>query len=166
MTTTLEELTDAIEGSAAELRTAIAAAEDYWDAAVLPPEADEVNPRATGEPWTPQEAADHAIGALAFFAGMAAAGFDADIEAPAPVDVSSPASALASLDRSVATCHAALEAADADVLTRPTRLGDRQVNYAATRGQAISKDVAGAFWMVALHSADHAQQIAGGANRA
>jgi hypothetical protein len=163
--TTVEELTRAIETGAAELRAAIAGAEGYWDSAVLPPEADEVNPRASGDAWTPQGAADHAIGSMAFFAAMAAAGFDADLEAPGSPDVSSPATALASLDHSIATCRAALEAASDSVLGRPTGLGDRQVNYAATRGQAIQKDVAGAFWMAALHSADHAQQIASGADR-
>lgn len=163
---TLEELTYAIEESQSALREAIAGAEEYWQDKVLPPEAEEVNPRASGEPWTPQEAANHAIGSLAFFSGMAAAGFDADLEAPAAPDVSSPAAALESLDRCVATCRAALAAASDGVLDRPTGLGDTQVNYAATRGQAIEKDVAGAFWMVALHSADHAQQIAGGADRA
>lgn len=164
--TTLHELTTAIEEGQAALREAIAGAESYWQEKVLPPEAEEVNPRASGQPWTPQEAADHAIGSLAFFAGMAAAGFDADLEAPDPPDVSSPAAALQSLDRSVRTCRAALEAASDAALGRPTGLGDTQVNYAATRGQAIEKDVAGAFWMVALHSADHAQQIANGAGGA
>jgi hypothetical protein len=163
---TVEELTDAIEAGQSTLREAIAGAGSYWQERVLPPEAEEVNPRASGEPWTPREAADHAIGSLAFFAGMAAAGFEADLEAPAAPDVSSPAAALESLDRCVETCRAALEAASDGVLGRPTGLGDTQVNYAATRGQAIEKDVAGAFWMVALHSADHAQQIASGAGRA
>ena len=51
------------------------------------------------------------------------------------------------------------------MLSNSTGLGDTQVSYAATRGQAIGKDVEGAFWMAIVHSADHAQQIAGGASR-
>ena len=164
--TTVEELTNAIAESEAELRQAIAGAEDYWDAKVLTPEADEVNPRASGDPWTPQAASNHVIGALGFFAGMAASGIGADLDSPPPPDVSSVESALASLGHSIATCQAALEAANDEALSNATGLGDMQVSYAATRGQAIEKDVAGAFWMAAVHCADHAQQIAGGANRA
>ena len=164
--TTVEELTKAIAESEAKLRQAIAGTEDYWDAKVLTPEADEVNARASGDPWTPQAASNHLIGALGFFAGMAASGIAAELDPPPPPDVSSVESALASLDHSIATCHAALKAANDEALGNATGLGDVQVNYAATRGQAIEKNVAGAFWMAAAHCADHAQQIARGANPA
>jgi len=164
--TTVEELTKAIAASEAELRQAIAGAEGYWDAEVLTPEADEVNPLASGDPWTPQAAANHVIGALGFFAGMAASGIGAELDPAPPPDVSSVESALASLDHSISACHAALEAASDEALGNATGLGDTPVSYAATRAQAIEKDVAGAFWMAAVHCADHAQQIAGGANRA
>ncbi len=163
--TTVQELASRIDQSETALRDAITGAEGYWEAAVLPPEADEVNPRASGDPWTPQEAANHAIGAVGFFSGMAAAGIGAEISPPGPPDVTSAATALTSLDNSIASCRAALEAATDDVLSNSTGLGDTQVSYAATRGQAIGKDVEGAFWMAIVHSADHAQQIAGGASR-
>ena len=162
--TTLAELTSAIAESHDQMRAALEGAEGYWDARVLPPEADEVNPRASGDPWTPQEAANHAIGALGFFAGMAAAGAGTELDPPPPPDVSSNATALASLESGMATCNAALAGVTDELLANETGLGDTQISYAATRGQAIEKDVAGAFWMAALHIADHAQQIAGGAS--
>ena len=100
------------------------------------------------------------------FSGTAAAGLGAEVSLPGPPDVSSAADALASLDRSIATCRAALEAATDEALANSTSLPDLAVNYAATRGQTVEKDVEGAFRMAILHSADHAQQIAGGAARA
>ena len=97
---------------------------------------------------------------------MAAAGLGAEVPPPAPPDVSTAAGALTSLGRSIAICRTALEAATDEALANSTGIPDLAVNYAATRGQTIEKNVEGAFRMAILHNADHAQQIAGGAARA
>jgi hypothetical protein len=152
----------AIAIARSELKTAIGAAASGWEQPSLPPEAEEVNATATGEPWTPKQAAAHAIGALGFFSGFAAAGLGIEFDTTRP-DVDTPDAALASLEAVFAAFEELTASMSDDSLTLPAPVGDGQIAYAATRGFTIEKDIAGALGMVEIHTADHAAQIARGA---
>ncbi len=148
-----------------ELRAAISGAASSWEQPCLPPEADEVNPSASGQPWTPKQAATHALGALGFFTGFVAAGLGIEFDTSTPNADTSEA-ALATLDEVYAAFDQVIAAANDESLTLPAPVGDGQVSYAKTRGYEIEKDVAGALSMVELHTADHAAQIARGTTAA
>lgn len=151
----------AIANAKNELRTAINGAASSWEQPSLAPEADEVNSSATGQPWTPKQAAAHALGALGFFTGFVAGGLGIEFETSRPA-ADTPEEALATLDTVFAAFDEVVSAANDDSLTLPAPVGDGQITYAATRGYQIEKDVAGALSMVELHTADHAAQIARG----
>ena len=51
MMTDLIELIEDIQESRIAMRDAIETAKPYWEENCLPPEADEINPRATGDSW-------------------------------------------------------------------------------------------------------------------
>ena len=63
----LSELIEDIQKSHVALRDAIETAESYWEENCLPPEADEINPRATGDSWSPKQASGHVCGAHKHF---------------------------------------------------------------------------------------------------
>jgi hypothetical protein len=151
----------AIANAKNELRAAINGAASSWEQPALAPEADEVNTSATGQPWTPKQATIHALSALGFFTGFAAAGLGIEFGTSRPA-ADTTDEALASLDAAFAAFDEIITAANDDSLTLPAPVGDGQVSYAATRGYQIEKDVAGALNMVELHTADHATQIARG----
>lgn len=159
---TMSEHLEAIADARGQFRTAIEASAKTWEQPTLAPEADEVNPSATGEPWTPKQAAAHALGALSFFTGFAAAGLGVDFATNRPA-AGSPEEALRGLDEVFEAFEATIAGATEESLALPAPVGDGQIGYAATRGYQIEKDVAGALSMVALHTADHAAQIARGA---
>ena len=159
--TTLTELADNITTARAQLRAAIEGAAGSWEDATLPPEADEVNPNATGDPWTAKQAATHAIGAAGFFSSILGAGIGVSFT-PQPPEIETPDDALSVLD-------AAFEAADTlvakttdDTLELPAPVPEISIGYAAMRGHEIGQDVTGALTMLAIHTADHAEQIVRG----
>ena len=161
----LSDVRTAIDDGRKQLDQALAACGERWGAAVLAPEAEEVNPRATGDAWTPRQAAEHAIGGNGMFVRMVAAGLERDAPALEPLSRESADDARAALRTAIERSDGLLDAVAADDLARPTGLADRQIDYARSRGREITKSVEGALWMMALHMADHAQQIAGAGER-
>lgn len=157
----LSEHLTAIASSRSELHAAITAAASTWEQPSLAPEAAEVNANATGQPWAPKQAAAHVIGAIGFFTGFAASGLGIEFETVRP-DVDTAEQALASLEAAFTAFDQIAASITDDSLTLPAPVGDGQISYAATRGYTIEKNVAGALSMVALHTADHAAQIARG----
>lgn len=159
----LSEHLAAIATSRSALHDAIAGAAASWEEASLAPEADELNPSATGDAWTPQQAAGHVIGAIGFFTGFAAAGLNVEF-APSPPQVDTPEQALASIGVAFDAFDGVAKSITDGSLTTAAPVGDGQIAYAATRGFTIEKNIAGALSMVELHTADHAAQIARGAS--
>jgi len=157
----LSEHLAAVTKSRNELQAAITGAASVWEQPCLAPEADEVNSNATGDPWAPKQAAGHAISALGFFTGFAAAGLEIEF-APNRPAVDTPEQALAALEAAFAAFDQVAASISDESLTTAAPVGDGQISYAATRGYTIQKDVAGALSMVELHTADHAAQIARG----
>ena len=161
----LSDVRTAIDDGRKQLDQALATCGEHWEEAVLAPEAPEVNPRATGDAWTPRQAAEHVIGGNAWFARMVATGLERDAPALEPLSLESADDARAALRAAIEGSDGLLDAVTGDDLANPTGLGDGQVDYARSRGREITKSVEGALWMMALHMADHAQQIAGAGER-
>ncbi len=158
---TLTELTNNIAAARDQLRAAIDGATDSWEDATLPPEADEVNPNSTGDAWTPKQAVTHAVGGVSFFSSFLATGLGIDFTISRP-SIETPEDALDALDAAFEAVDALVAAASDDALTLPAPVGDGQIMYATTRGYEVQKDVTGALSMLALHTADHAEQIVRG----
>jgi hypothetical protein len=158
---TLTELTTDIATAHDQMRAAVEGAAAIWEDAVLPPEADEVNPSASGDAWTPQHAARHAIGGVAFFMGFAATGLGIDFEFVRP-EIETSEDAARAVDSVFAGVDSLIAGASDESLILEAPVGDGQIAYASTKGIEVKKNVEGALRMIALHTADHAQQIAGG----
>ncbi len=74
---------------------------------VLPPEAEEFNPRATGDAWTPQQTAEHAVSAVTFFRGLIAAAMEQEGEPPqrTPFRLADEAAAALTVTAAAAAIH-------------------------------------------------------------
>lgn len=144
------------------MRAAVEGAAAIWEDAVLPPEGEEVNPGASGDAWTPQHTARHAIGAAAFFTSFAATGLGIDFDYARP-EIQTPEDAATAVDQVFSDVDSVLANATDDSLALEAPVGNGQIMYATTKGVEVTKTVEGALRMIALHTSDHAAQIASGA---
>jgi hypothetical protein len=160
---TLAELIADLASARDQMRAAVEGAAAIWEDAVLPPEGEEVNPGASGDAWTPQHTARHAIGAAAFFTSFAATGIGIEFEYVRP-EIETPEDAARAVDKVFTDVDSVIARASDDSLTLEAPVGDGQIMYAATKGVEVKKNVEGALRMVALHTADHAEQIARGSD--
>ncbi len=156
---TVDEFWAAIDEGRRALAGAIEAAADRWEAPVLEPEAPEVRPGATGEAWTPRQAAEHAIGAQSFHARLIAKAVGRDSARVDPPSLTSAAEALHVLDETSGSWDELFDAVGGSDLETPAALGDGQLSYLESAGLPASKTVEGALRLFAFHLRDHAQQI-------
>lgn len=158
---TLPELIADIASARDRLHAAIEGAAGGWEDATLPPEADEVNPNSTGDPWTPKQAATHAIGAAGFFSSILGAGIGV-LFTPKPTEIETSEEALAAFDAAFEAVDTLVAKTTEDTLELPAPVPEVSIGYAATRGHEIGQNVTGALTMIAIHTADHAEQIVRG----
>ncbi len=156
---TAEEFRAAITEHRIALGDAIAAVAARWEEPVLPPEAPEVNPRASGDAWSPRQAAEHAIGAQRFFAGLIAEAVGREGPAPARLSLASADEALRALDEAAESSDEVLRFVEDAGLPKAAGLRDMQIDYLRSRGVEASKTVEGVLHLFAAHLEDHAQQI-------
>tara|TARA_B100000700_G_C14830123_1_gene754082 strand:- start:403 stop:915 length:513 start_codon:yes stop_codon:yes gene_type:complete len=158
MMTDLSELIENIQESHAALRDAIETAKPYWEENCLPPEADEINPRATGDSWSPQQASNHVCSALSYFSSLVAKPLGLNF-LHTPPNVNDAQVALESLDKIVASNKLVLDAVNDQNLSYATDISDMSVIFALSHGYKIDKTIEGALRLMSLHSFDHAKQI-------
>ena len=158
MMTDLSELIENIQESHAALRDAIETAKPYWEENCLPPEADEINPRATGDSWSPQQASNHVFSALSFFSSLVAKSLGLDFS-HTPPNVNDAQVALETLDKITASNKLVLDAVNDQNLSYAADVSDRSVIFALSQGYKIDKTIEGALRLMSLHSFDHAKQI-------
>jgi len=120
-----------------------------------------VNPGASGDAWTPQHTARRAITAAAFFTGFAATGLGVEFEFARP-EIETPEDAAQAVDAVFADVDSVLNGTTDDSLALEAPVGNGQIMYATTKGVEVTKTVEGALRMIALHTSDHAAQIARG----
>ena len=99
--------------------------------------------------------------AAAFFMGFAATGLGIDFEFVRP-EIETSEDAARAVDSVFAGVDSLIAGASDESLILEAPVGDGQIAYASTKGIEVKKNVEGALRMIALHTADHAQQIAGG----
>jgi hypothetical protein len=156
---TAEELRTAFAGAAETMADAIGDASGIWGEHVLSPEAEEVNPRATGDAWTPQQAVEHAVGSVAFFRGLIDEAMEQESEQPERAPFPSAAEAAAGLSAAIELTTSTLRGVEDADLKRPAGLPDISVSYLETRGIQTTATVEGVMHILAAHLADHAAQI-------
>ncbi len=157
---TVEELRAAIEEGRRALAGAIEAATDRWEAALLEPESEAMSRGATpGEPWSPRQAAEHAIGSEYFYTGMLADALQGERAPAAPLSLESADEALRALDQAARSSDAALSPVATRDLPKAAPVRDGQIDYMQMRGVSASKTVEGLLQLFAFHLQDHAQQI-------
>ena len=157
----LSELIEDIQKSHVALRDAIETAEPYWEEICLPPEADEINPRATGDSWSPKQASGHVCGALSHFSSLVAKSLELDFS-PNPPSADDAQAALDSLDKIIASSEIVLSTVNDENLSHSTDMSDMSVAFALSRGYTIDKTIEGVLRLMSVHTFDHAEQIKAG----
>ena len=157
---TVDELRAAIEAGRGVLAEAIESAAARWGEALLAPEPEAMSRAATpGEPWSPRQAAEHAIGSEYYYTGMLADALQRERAAATPLSLESADEALRALDEAAQSSDPALSSVAMRDLPKPAPVRDRQIDYMRMRGVSASKTVEGLLQLYACHLEDHAQQI-------
>ncbi len=156
---TAEDLKTAFAAAGETMAGAISEAAGIWDEQVLPPEAPEVSPGATGDAWTPRQTVEHAVGALGFYRGLVAAATKQQMETPERGPLPSAEEAAAALTAAVEATTATLSTVEDGDLERPAGLPDVPVSYLKSLGIETGASVEGVLLMLAAHLEDHAAQI-------
>lgn len=156
---TAEEMRTAFAAAGQAMAGAIGESAGIWGDAVLPPEAEEVNARATGDAWTPQQTVEHAVSAVTFFRGLVATAMEQEAEPPQRTPFPSAEEAGVALTAAVDAATATLGGVTDGDLDRPAGLPETSLAYLKSLGIESAANVEGVMLILAAHLDDHAAQI-------
>lgn len=157
---TADQLRTAFAAAGQSMAGAINDAAGIWGEQLLPPEAaQEMNPRATGDAWTPQQTVEHAVGALGFFRGLVAAAMEQEAEPPERAPFPTAEEAAAALTAAVEATTATLSTIEDGDLERSAGLPETSLNYLKSLEIETTTSVEGVMQILAVHLDDHAAQI-------
>lgn len=138
-----DQLRRAIAEARDELRAAIGEVQGYWETKPAGGEGEDA--------WSPRQVAEHVTGAEAYFGRGVALACDAEAPSRPVIDATTPAAAIASLERVAATTD--------ELLGHVTR-ADLGKTYDMRRGDvSAAMTVEQMMEIMAGHARDHAQQI-------
>ena len=157
---TADELRTAFAVAGEAMAASISDAADIWGDQVLPPEAAaEMNPRATGEAWTPQHTVEHAVSSVGFFRTLIATAMEQETEPPQRTPFPTAEEAGTALTAVVEAATATLSGVGDGDLTRPAGLPETSLNYLTSLGIETATTVEGVMQIIGAHLGDHAAQI-------
>jgi hypothetical protein len=157
---TADEMKAAFAVAGEAMAASIIDAAGIWGDQVLPPEAvAEINPRATGEAWTPQQTVEHAVSSVGFFRMLIASAMEQEAEPPQRTPFSTAGEAGTVLTAAIEATKATLSSVGDGDLAKPAGLPEVSVNYLKSLGIEATANVEGTMQIIAAHLGDHAAQI-------